>query len=362
MAFKNYYIHLLTIISLTATRLLQPGLTSASPNITAVFAFGDSILDPGNNNHIPTVFRSNHLPYGLDFPGRIPTGRFSDGKLPMDLIVDHLGIKDLLPAYLDPALNDSGLLTGASFASAGMGLDDLTAAEAHVLTMNAQLGYFKQALGRMTSAVGREEAGRVVGNAVFVVGAGTNDMLYNFYLLPVRRGMTVSCYQDLLLTNLKNAITRLHGMGARRVAVIGLPPVGCLPVQVMVGSLSPSPHMFKRVCVDKQNSDSQAYNTKLQGMLSRLGQTLPGSRIAYVDIYNPIMDMINSPAAYGFERTLDGCCGVGSIEMGPLCNELVHTCRDPSKYIFWDAAHPTQAAYTVLSRNFQNNVLPALLS
>ncbi|GER50940.1 GDSL esterase/lipase [Striga asiatica] len=362
MALKNYYIHLLTILSLTTTLLLQPGPALASPNITAVFAFGDSILDPGNNNHIPTVFRSNHPPYGLDFPGRVPTGRFSDGKLPTDLIVDHLGIKDLLPAYLDRALTDLGLLTGASFASAGMGLDDLTAAEAHVLTMNAQLGYFQRAVGRITNAVGQEEAGRIVGNAVFLVGAGTNDMLYNFYLLPVRRSMTVSGYQELLLTNLENAITRLHGMGARRLAVLGLPPVGCLPMQVTVGSFLPSPHMLRRVCVDQQNLDSQAYNTKLQAMLSRLGRILPDSRIAYVDIYSPIMDMINRPAGYGFERTLDACCGVGSIEMGPLCNTLEHTCRDPSKYIFWDAAHPTQAAYTVLSRNFHKNVLPALLS
>ncbi|CAA0825239.1 GDSL esterase/lipase [Striga hermonthica] len=298
MAARNYGI-LLTIFTVAIALLFQPGPAAALPNVTAVFAFGDSILDPGNNNHIPTLFRSNHPPYGVDFPGRIPTGRFSDGKLPADLLVDHLGIKPLLPAYLDPALTDSDLLTGASFASAGTGLDELTAAEAFVLTMNAQLAHFGRALGRMRRAAGREEAGRVVSNAIFLVGAGTNDMLYNFYLLPIRKGMTVSGYQDFLLRKLESAIMRLHGMGARRVAVMGLPPVGCLPVQVTIGSFLPSPHMFRRVCVDQQNMDSRAYNTKLQAMLSRLGRTLRGSRIAYVDIYNPMMDMINRPAAYG---------------------------------------------------------------
>ncbi|MCD9560048.1 hypothetical protein HAX54_018477 [Datura stramonium] len=31
-----------------------------------------------------------------------PTGRFSNGKVPPDLIVEELGIIELLPAYLDP--------------------------------------------------------------------------------------------------------------------------------------------------------------------------------------------------------------------------------------------------------------------
>jgi len=40
--------------------------------------------------------------------------------------VEGLGVKDLLPAYLDPKIQDSDLITGVSFASAGTGLDNLT--------------------------------------------------------------------------------------------------------------------------------------------------------------------------------------------------------------------------------------------
>ena len=40
--------------------------------------------------------------------------------------VEGLGIKDLLPPYLDPNLQDSDLITGVNFASAGSGLDNRT--------------------------------------------------------------------------------------------------------------------------------------------------------------------------------------------------------------------------------------------
>ncbi|GFQ04840.1 GDSL esterase/lipase at2g40250 [Phtheirospermum japonicum] len=341
----------LLIFSLTITLLLPPTAAAQAKHNRRICI---RRLHPRRRKQQPP---SHHLPlqpppYGLDFPGRVPTGRFTDGRLSTDILVSELGIKQLLPAYLDPALTDENLLTGASFASAGTGLDDLTAREARVLSPKTQLGYFERALGRMRRAAGREEAGRVVENALFVVAAGSNDMMYNFYGLPLRRTYSVSGYHDLLLRKLEGVIRRLHSMGARRLAVMGLPPIGMLPIS----------HMLQRVCINQQNLDSQAYNAKLGALISRLQPTLPGSRIAYVDIYNPIMDMIKRPAAFGFEKTLEGCCGVGALEMGPLCNAYEPTCQHPSKYIFWDAAHPTEATYIILANYFIHNVLPTLSS
>ena len=59
----------------------------ADVSVPAVFVFGDSVVDTGNNNNRTTSFaRSNFPPYGRDFQGGIPTGRFSNGKVPSDLI------------------------------------------------------------------------------------------------------------------------------------------------------------------------------------------------------------------------------------------------------------------------------------
>lgn len=64
-----------------ATVKLPPGKV-----IPAVIGFGDSIIDPGNNNHLKSVVKCNFSPYGQDFKDAFPTGRFGNGLIPTDLI------------------------------------------------------------------------------------------------------------------------------------------------------------------------------------------------------------------------------------------------------------------------------------
>lgn len=56
---------------------------------SAFFIFGDSSVDPGNNNYIQTIpdNQANYKPYGQNGFFKEPTGRFSDGRV----IVDYIG-------------------------------------------------------------------------------------------------------------------------------------------------------------------------------------------------------------------------------------------------------------------------------
>lgn len=53
----------------------------------ALFIFGDSFVDAGNNNYINTTAldQANFWPYGETY-FKFPTGRFSDGRLISDFI------------------------------------------------------------------------------------------------------------------------------------------------------------------------------------------------------------------------------------------------------------------------------------
>lgn len=52
----------------------------------AFFVFGDSLVDSGNNNYLATTARADSPPYGIDYPTRRPTGRFSNGLNLPDVI------------------------------------------------------------------------------------------------------------------------------------------------------------------------------------------------------------------------------------------------------------------------------------
>lgn len=52
--------------------------------VPAMFIFGDSVVDAGNNNHLYTIIKADFPPYGRDFENHKPTGRFCNGKLASD--------------------------------------------------------------------------------------------------------------------------------------------------------------------------------------------------------------------------------------------------------------------------------------
>lgn len=53
--------------------------------VPAMFIFGDSLIDNGNNNNLPSFAKANYFPYGIDFQGGA-TGRFSNGYTMVDTI------------------------------------------------------------------------------------------------------------------------------------------------------------------------------------------------------------------------------------------------------------------------------------
>ncbi|KAH0881586.1 hypothetical protein HID58_068980, partial [Brassica napus] len=87
----------------------------------AFYVFGDSLVDNGNNDYLVTTARADNYPYGIDYPTRRPTGRFSNGLNIPDIISEAIGMPSTLP-YLSPQLTGENLLVGANFASAGIGI------------------------------------------------------------------------------------------------------------------------------------------------------------------------------------------------------------------------------------------------
>lgn len=94
------------LFSLVSTAIEgRPTDTSSPPKqslkglVPAIYVFGDSLIDNGNNNNLGTVSKANYLPYGIDFPKGV-TGRFSNGRTIADFICKYFTQMDYIFIYI----------------------------------------------------------------------------------------------------------------------------------------------------------------------------------------------------------------------------------------------------------------------
>ncbi|PON44617.1 Lipase [Trema orientale] len=348
-------LHISCILLLTQFLVLLS--TSSGAKVPAIIVFGDSTVDAGNNNHIPTIARSNFEPYGRDFAGGKPTGRFSNGRIPTDFISEAFGLKPTIPAYLDPTFNISDFATGVTFASAGTGYDNATSAVLSVIPLWKELEYYKDYQKRLKAYQGEQKASETITEALYMTSMGTNDFLENYYAFPVRSSRyTVQEYQDYLVGIAGSFIKELYGLGARKISLGGIPPMGCLPLE-RTGNF-----IGRNDCVERYNTVSLEFNGKLEKLTSTLNKELPGIKLVFSNPYYPLLNIIRQPSSYGFDVSSVACCATGMFEMGYACNRNdMFTCTDANKYVFWDSFHPTQKTSRIISDYLVKNVLTQFL-
>uniref|UniRef100_M4EGN6 Uncharacterized protein n=1 Tax=Brassica campestris TaxID=3711 RepID=M4EGN6_BRACM len=319
--------------------------------IPALIVFGDSIMDTGNNNRLPTLLKCNFPPYGKDFPGGLATGRFSDGRVPSDLIAEKLGIAKSLPAFMNPNLKPQDLLKGVTFASGGTGYDPLTAKI--MVFRDISLGstnIFQAIHINDQTTFWRKKAQDILDHSFFVVCSSSNDLAHTFMAQSHKYDRT--SYPNFLADSAVKFVRELHKLGAKKIGVFSAVPVGCVPLQRTVFG-----GMFTRGCVKPLNDMAKQFNARLSPALESLDKELDGV-ILYIDVYDTLYDMIQHPSKYGFEVADRGCCGRGSLAISYKCNSLnPFTCSNSSAYIFWDSYHPTERAYQVIVDNLLDKYL-----
>ncbi|KAJ1257499.1 hypothetical protein BS78_10G001300 [Paspalum vaginatum] len=310
---------------------------------TTLLVLGDSTVDPGNNNRLPTTARANFLPYGLNFYGRRPTGRFTNGRLATDMLAEKLGIGRTIPGFYDPSLKLAQLRRGVSFASGGSGYDDTTANRINVLSFSAQVRNFVRYKLLIRTLLGPRRAERLLNRAAFVISSGTNDMLSLYLASSSNRSSVVDMdtYENHLIARVANYTQAMILLGARRFIFVGLPPMGCLPIaRTLVGTGSDR-------CDETLNQIAASFNSKLIQLLNIINFQRQIAT-SYIDTYTAIHDATADPKTFGLTEVSRGCCGSGVIEVGQTCRGR-RTCGDPSHYLYWDAIHPTETTNQLIA-------------
>ncbi|XP_024519903.1 GDSL esterase/lipase At4g16230 [Selaginella moellendorffii] len=333
-------IHRLALFLVIAARIAAAD-SSGKPVVPALFILGDSTVDCGNNNWLWTVAQSKFLPYGRDFDTHEPTGRFTNGRLS----IDYLGV---------------------NFASAGSGILNATGSIfGQRIPMQTQLAYLKDVKSELSEKFGQEQTNEIFSKSIFYVSVGSNDFINN-YLVPgssYLRDYNRKSFIDLLISGLDEQLNELYSIGARRIVVASLSPLGSVPSQLA---------KFSTIRLDGSsflNDMSQQYNTKLFDLLVRLRSSLSEADVIYNSLYNVLMDISGKYSQYGtrkttpafllFDRSLStfqgflyndtACCGLGNFNGSVPCLPNVPVCEDAAQYVFWDEYHPTGSTYKLIA-------------
>ncbi|KAL5728948.1 hypothetical protein ACHQM5_001967 [Ranunculus cassubicifolius] len=326
-----------------------PLLTKAKnegSTVNGMFVFGSSLVDNGNNNFFETTSKADYLPYGIDYPLG-PTGRFSNGKNVIDALSELLKLPGPIPAFLNPATRDDGVVYGVDYASGGSGiLDDTGFVSGRVITLNQQIKNFEEVtLANLSTSQS---------NYLFVIGSGGNDYLLNYFLRNATRQVSLQNFTTNLTQTLSTQIQKLHKLGARKFVLISVYPLGCIPLVKKTFSAN-------QECVDSLNQAAQLFNSHLKSLVDVLTPKLPGSSFVYVDEYKIIMDILDSPAANGFNDINNACCEVPSLAEGGnglLCKRNGSTCDDRRGHVFFDGLHPTEKVNCIIARKAWTSRLP----
>ncbi|RCV18791.1 hypothetical protein SEVIR_3G345600v4 [Setaria viridis] len=318
------------------------GIGHGRPVVPAVYVFGDSLVDAGNNDFLPPPAPRAVPPNGVDLPRTVlrRTGRFTNGYNLADITAQHLGFKMSPPAYLSltPLLSFDLLRGrgGANYASGGSGILDITG-NGSVIPLSKQVQMFAETKATIirTGLVDRETLDDLLTRSLFLISTGGND--FDAFDNGVPQSQAPEFIAGMVAVYLKH-IKELYELGARRLALLDMLPVGCLPSQRAITA--------NGECDTNGNSMSQMFNALLRTEIAKAVVTsMPSLKYSIASLYNTYTDMIANPALAGFHEVKRGCCGSGKFNGEVPCTVISNLCANRDEYLFWDMVHGTQAAY-----------------
>ncbi|WMV34830.1 hypothetical protein MTR67_028215 [Solanum verrucosum] len=320
-----------------------PIVCHEKPYQAALFVFGDSVFDPGNNNYINTTahFQANYLPYGESF-FKPPTGRFSNGRLIPDFIAEYANLP-LIPPYFE--IGKKPFVHGVNFASGGSGCLAETA-RGFVIDLQTQLKYFQNVAQLMKKKVGETESKQILSNAVYIFSTANNDM---FAPLFANSSFPYSDteYLQMIMGNLTSVLKGIYKEGGRKFVMLNLGPLGCLP---LMRALNLQIGVTNGSCMEKATNLAKMFNLALPEMLKQLEKQLPGFKYTIFNFFKVLVDSIDNPTKYGLKISESACCGTGPFRGIHSCGgkrevKEYKLCKNVEDYLFFDSAHPSELAY-----------------
>ncbi|XP_065853827.1 GDSL esterase/lipase At1g54790-like isoform X2 [Euphorbia lathyris] len=326
----------------------------------AVFNFGDSNSDTGD--------LAAGLGFLIDPPNgqnyfKTPSGRYCDGRLIVDFLMDAMDLP-----FLNPYLESLGLPNfrrGCNFAAAGSKILPATASSVSPFSIGIQVNQFLRFKARALELAAKGKkfdkylpAEDYFGKGLYMFDIGQNDLAGAFYSQTFDQ--IVASIPNILV-EFENGIKRLYDQGARNFWIHNTGPLGCITQNVAKFGTDPS-KLDELGCVSGHNQAAKLFNLQLHALCTKLQGQYADSNVTYVDIYTIKSNLIANYSRYGFEQPIMACCGYGgppfNYDTRIGCGQTkvvngstvtVKACNDSTEYVNWDGIHYTEAANQYVS-------------
>ncbi|KAJ4719519.1 GDSL esterase/lipase [Melia azedarach] len=345
---------------LTVFSIILPSANSVDFNYPAVFNFGDSNSDTGE--------LGAGLGFLVDPPNgqtyfKTPTGRFCDGRLIVDFLMDAMDLP-FLNAYLD-SIGVPSFRKGCNFAAAGSTTLPATATSVSPFSFGLQVSQFLRFKARVLELLAKGKkldkflpAEDYFSRGLYMFDIGQNDLAGAFYSKTLDQ---ILASIPIILVEFENGIKRLYDQGARNFWIHNTGPLGCLTQNVAKFGTDPS-KLDELGCVSGHSQAARLYNLQLHALCKKLQGEYADANITYVDIYTIKSNLISNYSRYGFDQPIMACCGVGGAPLNYdsriACGQTkvingtsvtAKACSDSTEYVNWDGIHYTEAANQYVS-------------
>src|SRR5215831_1928080 len=278
-------------------------ITTRASAYSALYIFGDSLSDSGNN---AIVLAPNTTPVPISSNDFIPSfpyasGHYTNGPVWAQDFAAALGLSA-----------SPSLLGGTNFAFGA------------ARTGPPNPGQFPPNLETQVALFLAQHANTAPASALYVVAGGGDNA--RDALNAAAACLDLMCVQSVIVaaaqtyaTDIATIVGALELAGATNLVVWNVPDIGLTPA---VESFGPQASFLGTLIAASMNAAE----------LSAVGGN-PGVKV--FDLFGLVDDVVANPGAFGFTNVSDACA-------------QFTTC-DPSTFVFWDGIHPTSGAALVIS-------------
>lgn len=296
----------LGIFALAAALTASPAY--AGP-YTALYVFGDSLSDSGNDASITLGFVPSNSYYYQ--------GRFSNGLNYADQLASLLGVP--LTASLSGGTDYAYGGARANYVATGL--------PASAKSFNQQITAFAS------------DHPVADPNALYTLWIGANDM--SDVLAGTNPAANAGAAINVAVSSVAQAINSLYTAGAQNFLIPNLPDLGLIPEVLAFGP----------VISAQATALTSAYNAALASVLNSYNLN-----IFQFDTFALHQDMVGNPGNYGLSNVTDSCYSGGVDGLALPGGSTPTVCATPNSYFYWDFEHPTATVHQLFADQMYNLV------